>query len=159
VGRADLQQVVLGLLFHVGQQERQDAQPKRALAGGQVAVGGLEVVRGLQDLVQVVLALRAVGRLTHLLHGRQEEANEDGDDRNHHQQLDQGEGDRSQTSSEHGSFPQKKKKNAEVNRKVQVLRFPTPDSAFALGTGPLNFFLQTSTESPFREPETVIRER
>src|SRR5262249_23699582 len=40
-------------------------------------------------LLEVVLALRAVGGLAHPLDGGQEQADEHGDDRYHHQQLDQ----------------------------------------------------------------------
>jgi hypothetical protein len=47
-------------------------------------------VDGQADLLEVVGALHAVGRLAHLLHGGQEQADQDGDDGNHHQQLDQG---------------------------------------------------------------------
>src|SRR5262249_46627152 len=48
------------------------------------------VVGGQGDLLQVVAALHACGRLPYLLYGGEEEADEDGDDGNHHQQLDQG---------------------------------------------------------------------
>ena len=41
------------------------------------------------ELFQVVLALHAVGGLTHLLHGRQKQAHQNGNDRNDHQQLDE----------------------------------------------------------------------
>jgi hypothetical protein len=44
------------------------------------------------DLVQVVLALEACGGLADLLDGGQEHADQDRDDRDDHQQLDQGEG-------------------------------------------------------------------
>src|SRR5438128_11845000 len=39
--------------------------------------------------MEVVLALHTVGGLAHLLDGGEQEADEDGDDRDHHQQLDQ----------------------------------------------------------------------
>src|SRR5262249_27165223 len=42
--------------------------------------------------LQVVLALDACGGLADLLHGRQQQADEDGDDGDHHQQLNQREG-------------------------------------------------------------------
>ena len=53
------------------------------------AVGTLVVVDGQADLPQVVHALGAGGGLAHLLDGGQEQADEDGDDGDHHQQLDQ----------------------------------------------------------------------
>jgi hypothetical protein len=59
------------------------------------------------DLFQVIGALRAAGRLAGGLHGRQQERDENGDDGDHHQQLDQGEGwtevVRSGARSHHGS--------------------------------------------------------
>jgi hypothetical protein len=41
------------------------------------------------DLLQVVRALISPRRLARGLHGRQQQGDEDGDDRNDHQQLDQ----------------------------------------------------------------------
>jgi hypothetical protein len=41
------------------------------------------------ELLQVVRALRPGGGLADLLNGREEEADQDRDDRDHHQQLDQ----------------------------------------------------------------------
>jgi len=46
-------------------------------------------VTGQGDLFEVVLALRAVGRPADLLDGGDEQADQDGDDGDHHQQLDQ----------------------------------------------------------------------
>src|SRR2546421_30440 len=57
--------------------------------GRKDAVSSMVVVEGQADLLQVVLALGAGGRLAHLLDGGQEQADEDGDDGDHHQQLDQ----------------------------------------------------------------------
>src|SRR5262249_36991484 len=51
----------------------------------------LEVVDRQAVLLQVVGALRPPGRLAALLHGGQEQADQDRDDRDHDQQLDQGE--------------------------------------------------------------------
>src|SRR5437870_1273991 len=48
-----------------------------------------EVLKGDGQLTKIAHALRARGRLTHLLHGRQEQADQDGDDGDDHQQLDQ----------------------------------------------------------------------
>ena len=47
------------------------------------------VVDGERELLEVVAALHAGGGLADLLDGRQQEADEDGDDGDHHQQLDQ----------------------------------------------------------------------
>jgi hypothetical protein len=46
---------------------------------------------GQADLLEVVGTLHAGGRLADLLHGRQQQSDEDGDDGDHHQQLDEGE--------------------------------------------------------------------
>ena len=50
------------------------------------------VVAGQADLLEIVGALRAAGGLAHVLHGRQEQADQDGDDGDHHQQFDEREG-------------------------------------------------------------------
>src|SRR5205823_7399357 len=47
------------------------------------------VVQGKTNLLEVVRALGPVRRLADFLHRRQEQADEDGDDGDHHQQLDQ----------------------------------------------------------------------
>jgi hypothetical protein len=52
-------------------------------------VGGVEVLRRQGDLVEVVGADHAVGCLAHLLHGGQQEADQERDDGDHHQQFDQ----------------------------------------------------------------------
>ena len=57
----------------------------------QVAVGALEVEDAQADLLEVVDALGAAGGLAGRLHRRQQQADQHGDDRDHHQQLDQGE--------------------------------------------------------------------
>src|SRR5262249_9298229 len=57
----------------------------------QTAHGILVVVHGQAKLFEVVLGLGAGGGLADFLHGRQQQADQDGDDGNHHQQLDQGE--------------------------------------------------------------------
>jgi hypothetical protein len=46
-------------------------------------------VQAQADLLAVVLALNAGGRFADLLDGGDEQADEDGDDRDHHQQLNQ----------------------------------------------------------------------
>src|SRR5262249_35851707 len=61
-------------------------------AGRQDELAGVVVVGGDAELVQVVLALRVGRGLADLLDCRQQQADQDGDDGNHHQQLDQREG-------------------------------------------------------------------
>jgi hypothetical protein len=55
----------------------------------QALVGRFIVEAGQRQLFQVTLACGAVGGLADLLDGREQQANQDGDDGNHHQQLDQ----------------------------------------------------------------------
>ena len=59
--------------------------------GGKAAVGALVVVQSQADLLQVVGALGAAGGLAGRLHGGKQQRDQDGDDGDHHQQLDQGE--------------------------------------------------------------------
>src|SRR5262249_18529515 len=47
------------------------------------------VVQGQAQLLEVVLALDALGRRAHLLHRRQQQPNKDGDDGDYHQQLNE----------------------------------------------------------------------
>src|SRR5439155_23309826 len=56
----------------------------------ELAEGVVMIVRRQANLLEVVLALHAVGGLAHLLHSRQQESDKDCDDRNHDQELDQG---------------------------------------------------------------------
>jgi hypothetical protein len=81
--------------------ERQQAQQDAALVvaifrhqrgrgqGRQVLVGVVVVVGGQAELLEVIGALRSRRGLAHLLHGGQEQRDQDGDDRDHHQQLDE----------------------------------------------------------------------
>jgi hypothetical protein len=63
-------------------------------------------VGGQRDLLEVVHALGPAGRLADFLHRGQQQADEDGDDGDHHQQLDQREGaSRGALESVHGRFP------------------------------------------------------
>jgi hypothetical protein len=51
---------------------------------------GIHTVDGGEaDLLEVVGALDACGRFADFLHGRQQQSNQDGNDGDHHQQLDQ----------------------------------------------------------------------
>ena len=59
---------------------------------GKLAVRVVEVKQGQAELLELVLSLDTVRGFAHLLHGRQQEANEDGDDRDDHQQFDQRKG-------------------------------------------------------------------
>src|SRR5262249_58697196 len=61
----------------------------RPAPAGEFAVGVVVVVEGQADLLEVVLTAQAVGRCADLLYRGQEQADEDGDDGDHHQQLDQ----------------------------------------------------------------------
>jgi hypothetical protein len=60
-------------------------------AAGEDLVHAMVVVHGNADLFEVVLALHARGRASHLLHGRHQQANKNRDDGDDHQKLDQGE--------------------------------------------------------------------
>src|SRR5262249_52713106 len=67
-----------------------DHGARRRVGAGRELLEAVVVVLPRQgDLLDVVLAGGAVGALTHLLDGGDEQADEDGDDGNHHQQLDQ----------------------------------------------------------------------
>jgi hypothetical protein len=46
-------------------------------------------VNGQRELLEVVLALHACGRFADLLHGGQKEPDQDGNNRDHDEQLDQ----------------------------------------------------------------------
>ena len=58
--------------------------------GREAADGIVVVVQRQADLLQVVGALHPIGGLAHLLHRRQQHADQDADDGDDHQQLDQG---------------------------------------------------------------------
>src|SRR5262249_3747307 len=109
--------VVQRPLFDVGQEVVQNAAPRRVGGFGSVpltleilascwrptdkdrivAVGGRHsalvrvrtVVQSEDHLMEVVLGLGASRGVAHFLHGGQQQADEDGNDRNYHQQLDQ----------------------------------------------------------------------
>ena len=90
-------------LLDVGQEKRNPAVPdargdggdsagqERAVGAdrGQESAGVMEVVNRQTELFAVVQAGRARGRLADLLDGRQQQADEHGDDRNDHEQLDE----------------------------------------------------------------------
>ena len=87
------------LLLDVGEDERRppvgEAEAGRAVrpvideSRWERAVRVVVVVQGQAELLEVVGAVHAAGGLADLLHRRQQQADQDGDDRDHHQQLDQ----------------------------------------------------------------------
>jgi hypothetical protein len=88
----EVEGVVQVLLLEVGQGEGHPGPPAAPLdARRQAALGVVVVVHRQADLLQVVGALGAPGGLAGTLHGRQEQGDEHADDRDDHQQLDQGE--------------------------------------------------------------------
>src|SRR5205085_11752882 len=70
-----------------GVDERGGVQPDRRRQLAAVGVGAMD--GGQRDLLEVVAALDALGGRAHLLDGGDEQADQDGDDRDDHQQLDQ----------------------------------------------------------------------
>ena len=72
--------------------------------------GGLRIVVIVQrdaELFQIIAAFHPVGGLTNLLDGGQQEADQDGDDGDHYQQLNQGESRSAiHRQSSYGNFPQ-----------------------------------------------------
>ena len=87
-------------VVHVGQiqmrQQRHREAPSGPIRNGPAAHGerGVDVVVVVErqtDLLQVVLALHAAGRLARLLHGGKQQSNQQGDDGHHDQQFNQGE--------------------------------------------------------------------
>jgi hypothetical protein len=60
--------------------------------GGQHLMGIVKRVQGQPDLFQMIAALHAGGGLAHLLDGRKQQADEQGDDAQDNEQFDQSEG-------------------------------------------------------------------
>jgi hypothetical protein len=46
-------------------------------------------MRGQPELLEVVGAFQTARRFAHLLHGREQQGDQDGENRDHHQKLDQ----------------------------------------------------------------------
>ena len=97
-GRVDavgeIDRVVERLLLHVGQEQdapRPVVPAEIAVPPRQPADDVVVIVDGDADLLQVVDALRAPGGLARGLDGGQQQRDQNGDDRDHHQQFDQGE--------------------------------------------------------------------
>src|SRR5207249_2276497 len=79
-------------------EERQDqhgpgtpATTVRPNPRGEHVVAVVVIVHGQTELLEVVLAAHAVGRLAHALHRRQQQTDEHGNDGDDHQELDEGE--------------------------------------------------------------------
>ena len=101
-GVVEVDRVIDRGLVHLAQGQRKEAMPapggqavQRALLPGdrarrEDAVGGLVVVQGDAELLEVVRARGAPGGLAGRLHRRQGERDQDRDDRDRDQQLDQG---------------------------------------------------------------------
>src|SRR5262249_37832152 len=100
---AEIDLLVQVVLFDVGQQVGRPA-PARPdvvvggavgvrvaidVAGREAVVGVVVVVQGQADLLEVVRTLHACGGLADLLHGRQQQPDEDADDGDDDQKLDQ----------------------------------------------------------------------
>src|SRR5262249_17407591 len=98
-GKGPAVEVVERLLLDVRKEERRPAvsEAKAAVAVRALvnvgrwegALGVMVAVHGQPELLQVVGALNAGCRRAHLLDGGYEQADEHGDDGDHHQQLDQ----------------------------------------------------------------------
>jgi hypothetical protein len=89
------------------------------------------------QLLEVVAALHARGSLADFLHGGQEQADEDGDDGDHHQQLDQRDPrQRPNTRRNNMDLPPKKGKGRYRSyANGPAAFFPTGDTALRFGWG------------------------
>ena len=89
------------------------------------------VVAGQANLLEIVLALHSRGRFADLLNGGQQEADQDRDDRDHHQQFDERE---RKTTVLHGRDlrQQGKKKKGEPNEEKTSNKERQSDSLSAL---------------------------
>jgi len=83
-------------LLDVGQNQRRPCPVALAavavgahLAGREFTVGVVVTVEGQADLLEVIAALHSIGRLAHLLHRGQQQADQHANDGNHHQQFDE----------------------------------------------------------------------
>ena len=79
----------LGAPAHPGCARQDVAGPVPTSRQREDVVGRVVVVQRQADLLQVVDALGAAGGLAGRLHGGQQQADQDPDDRDDHQQLDQ----------------------------------------------------------------------
>src|SRR5262249_44828671 len=93
------------------------------------------IMNGQTQLLDVVGALRTCRRLTHLLHGGHQKADQDGDNGDDHQQLDQGEGTSlRKTVRRHGTTSK---------RRQRIPHFSVNSRSYAPGFG----FATTSMDS------------
>jgi len=65
----------------------------------------LEAVHCDANLLEIVHALRAIGRFARFLHGGHQERNENGNDRDHDQQFDERERETIRVAVSHGTIP------------------------------------------------------
>ena len=141
VNAVDVRGLVDRVLFDVGQQVEEDGAVA-PVGGGRVGAAGVRVglpgrhpfdrrhlavnavvvVDGDAHLVEIVAALRCARGLADFLDGGDEQADQDGDDRDHHQQLDQREGPSPDepSQSRHGTPPRKRKKESGAPRNKPV---------------------------------------
>ena len=83
-------------LFDEWQDPHQPGMGPEVIGGAGIGQASLGVVVDLKrqgHLLEIVAAGHPPRRLTRRLHGRQEQADEGGDDRDHHEQFDEGETD------------------------------------------------------------------
>lgn len=78
-----------GLLNPVIRHARPGAGWNRNTSRGKRVVRRLVVVQRETDLLEMILALRAACSFARLLHGRQEQGDQDGNNSNHHQKFDE----------------------------------------------------------------------
>ena len=93
----EVEQVLQVCLVEMGQHAGDGREPLRVgqvvlrVGHGEPLVEALVVVQRQAELLEIVLALRPAGRLAGLLHGWQQQGHQDANDRNDHQQLNEGE--------------------------------------------------------------------
>src|SRR5262249_14967573 len=132
------------------------------------------VVQGQADLLEVVKAFDAGGGFPYLLHGREEEPDQDGDDGNHHQQFDQRKtsaagAQQERRSGPHGMTPEakneekglfgfvttpewvvkKKGKKSESLKAVQVGKTPRPPVGKSLALSRVMEINEGTDRSPY----------
>jgi hypothetical protein len=84
------------------------------------------VVDRQPDLLQVVGTLHPGSGLPNLLHGWQEQADQDGNDGDHHQQLDQREASTAPKWDSHDTPPNYREKEQKMNRAQRKGRLLLP---------------------------------
>src|SRR5262249_24094668 len=93
-------------------------------AGREGAVATVVVMRRNAKLLETVLAVGASRSIAHLLHGRQQKTDQDGDDCNHHQQVDQREAHLLTSKTNHDSLlkktPRKRGNHSVLRRENQT---------------------------------------